>query len=186
MPLIKKVIQVGNSKAVSLPKSWLELIERETGKSIKEVTMEVNGILTIRPIIPKKSRPNRIMEQNPKMNPHQSSQTSNENIQDSTNKKCEPENKTVSPNPTKQPNKTQTPDCVTTVNIHLDGPREPCSFRCNKKLWKAFVQKIKHESLSTCHVLEPFILAYVTSIVYVSNTNRPCLLYTSPSPRDRS
>ena len=61
VPIIRKVIQVGTSKAVSLPKSWLELIERETGKSIKEVAVEVNGILTIRPIIPK-SRPNRIME----------------------------------------------------------------------------------------------------------------------------
>ena len=73
----------------------------------------------------------------------------------------------------KSGNKTQ--DCVTNVNIRLEGAREPVSFRCNKKLWKAFVQKIKHESLSTCHVLEPFILAYVTSIVYVSNTNRPLI-----------
>jgi len=107
------------------------------------------------------------------MNPHQSSQTSNENIQDSTKKKSEPENKTVSPNPTKQPNKTQ--DCVTNVNISLDGPREPVSFRCNKKLWKAFVSKIKAENLSTCHVLEPFLLAYLTSNVYVSNTSRPLI-----------
>ena len=53
MPLIRKVIQVGTSKAISLPKSWLELIERETGKSIKEVTVEVNGVLIIQPIIPK-------------------------------------------------------------------------------------------------------------------------------------
>ena len=53
MPLIRKVIQVGTSKAISLPKSWLELIERETGKPIKEVAVEVNGVLTIRPIIPK-------------------------------------------------------------------------------------------------------------------------------------
>ena len=53
MPLIRKVIQVGTSKAVSLPKSWLDLIERETGKSVKEVAVEVNGFLTIQPIIPK-------------------------------------------------------------------------------------------------------------------------------------
>lgn len=53
MPLIRKVIQVGTSKAVSLPKSWLELIERKTGKTIKEVAVEVDGVLTIQPILPK-------------------------------------------------------------------------------------------------------------------------------------
>lgn len=53
MPIIRKIIQVGTSKAVSLPKSWLQLIERETGKPIKEVAVEVNGILTITPILPK-------------------------------------------------------------------------------------------------------------------------------------
>ena len=53
MPIIRKVIQVGTSRAVCLPKSWLELIERETGKTIKEVAVEVNGVLTIQPIIPK-------------------------------------------------------------------------------------------------------------------------------------
>jgi antitoxin component of MazEF toxin-antitoxin module len=52
---LKKVIQVGNSKAVSLPKSWLDLIERETGKPVKEVTMEVNGALTIQPILLKQT-----------------------------------------------------------------------------------------------------------------------------------
>ena len=57
MPLIRKIISVGKtSQAVILPKSWLELIERETGKSIIEVAVEVNGVLTIQPIIPKKSK----------------------------------------------------------------------------------------------------------------------------------
>jgi hypothetical protein len=52
MPLIKKVIDYGKtSKGVILPKSWLELIERHTGKPVKEVTMEVNGQLTIKPIL---------------------------------------------------------------------------------------------------------------------------------------
>lgn len=51
--LIRKVIQVGTSKAVSLPKSWLELIERETGKPLKEVTLEVNENLIVRPLAPR-------------------------------------------------------------------------------------------------------------------------------------
>ncbi len=53
MPIIRKVIQVGTSRAVSLPKSWLTLIERETGQPVKEVTMEVNGCLMIQAIKPK-------------------------------------------------------------------------------------------------------------------------------------
>ena len=54
MPLIRKIIAVGKtSKGVILPKSWLENFERETGKTIEHVTVEVNGVLTIQPIIPK-------------------------------------------------------------------------------------------------------------------------------------
>ena len=52
IPLIKKIIDYGKtSKGIILPKSWLELIERQTGKPIKEVAMEVDGKLIISPII---------------------------------------------------------------------------------------------------------------------------------------
>ena len=50
MPLIQKVIQIGDSRAVTIPKSWLTYYERQCGQSIKEVSVEVNGKLTIRPI----------------------------------------------------------------------------------------------------------------------------------------
>jgi len=53
MPIIRKIIQVGGSKAVSLPKSWLTFCENQCGRKITEVTMEVNGVLKIAPIIPK-------------------------------------------------------------------------------------------------------------------------------------
>jgi hypothetical protein len=54
MPIIRKIIEVGKtSKGVILPKSWLELIERETGKPLKEVSVTVNDNLTIQPIMPK-------------------------------------------------------------------------------------------------------------------------------------
>jgi hypothetical protein len=53
-PIIRKIIDVGKtSKGITLPKSWLENFERETGKQITEVAMEVNGGLTIQPILPK-------------------------------------------------------------------------------------------------------------------------------------
>jgi antitoxin component of MazEF toxin-antitoxin module len=50
LPIIRKIIQVGTSRAVSIPKSWLTYYERKSGCSIKEVTVEVNGRLIIRPI----------------------------------------------------------------------------------------------------------------------------------------
>jgi len=57
MPIIRKVIKAGpNSFAVTLPKTWLELLERETGKKITEVALEINGKITITPIIEKQSR----------------------------------------------------------------------------------------------------------------------------------
>ena len=54
MPIIRKIIAVGTSKAVSLPKSWLEYLERESGQKITEVAVEVDNVLTISPIFPKK------------------------------------------------------------------------------------------------------------------------------------
>jgi len=50
-PLIQKLIQVGDSRAVTIPKSWLAYYERQSGQCIKEVSVEVDGKLIIRPII---------------------------------------------------------------------------------------------------------------------------------------
>lgn len=53
MPLIRKIIDVGkSSKGVILPRTWLRLIEARHGR-VAAVTMEVNGKLTIRPILKK-------------------------------------------------------------------------------------------------------------------------------------
>jgi len=54
MPIIRKVIKVGNSKAVCIPKSWFEYYERETGEKIEEVAIEVNRILKIMPLLKSK------------------------------------------------------------------------------------------------------------------------------------
>jgi hypothetical protein len=51
MPMIRKIIQVGTSKAISLPKSWLEFYERKTGQHITEVSIEINGKLIVQPIL---------------------------------------------------------------------------------------------------------------------------------------
>jgi antitoxin component of MazEF toxin-antitoxin module len=55
MPLIQKVIQVGDSRAVVIPKSWLRYYELQNGQNIKEVSIEVNGKLIIRPILKEES-----------------------------------------------------------------------------------------------------------------------------------
>jgi len=57
MPIIRKIIEVGKtSKGVILPKSWLEYYEEETGEEIERVAIEVNRVLTITPMPPKKKR----------------------------------------------------------------------------------------------------------------------------------
>ena len=37
MALIRKLIQVGDSKAVTIPKTWLLFYERKSGQKIREV-----------------------------------------------------------------------------------------------------------------------------------------------------
>jgi len=54
MPIIRKVIEIGNSKAVCIPKSWFEYYEKEMGEQIKEVAIEVDRVLRITPILKKK------------------------------------------------------------------------------------------------------------------------------------
>jgi hypothetical protein len=56
VPLIRKVIEVGTSRAVTIPKDWLEFYEKEFGKPIEEVAIEVNKVLKIIPLIPKDKR----------------------------------------------------------------------------------------------------------------------------------
>jgi hypothetical protein len=56
LPLIRKVIEVGTSRAVTIPKDWLEFYEKQFGKPIEEVAIEVNKVLKIVPLIPKEKR----------------------------------------------------------------------------------------------------------------------------------
>ena len=54
MPLIRKIIDAGKtSKAVIIPKSWLEYYEKQEGQSIESVAIEVNRVLKISPILQK-------------------------------------------------------------------------------------------------------------------------------------
>jgi antitoxin component of MazEF toxin-antitoxin module len=52
LPIIRKVIPIGKtSKAVIIPKSWLQFFEQESGQPIENVAIEVNRILKITPIL---------------------------------------------------------------------------------------------------------------------------------------
>ena len=54
MPVIRRVLKVGNSKAVTLPKGWLDYFEKESGEKICEVAIEINRVLRISPVFEKK------------------------------------------------------------------------------------------------------------------------------------
>jgi hypothetical protein len=43
MPIIRKLTTVGDSRGVTLPKSWIEYYEKQFGRKITEVFMETNG-----------------------------------------------------------------------------------------------------------------------------------------------
>jgi len=52
MPIIRKVIGVGKtSRAVILPKTWIEFFEKETGQKVNHVAMEVDKTITIFPYV---------------------------------------------------------------------------------------------------------------------------------------
>jgi hypothetical protein len=66
-----------------------------------------------------------------------------------------------------------TSDSSTRVNFRLDEPRRTVGFKCNINLWNAFVPYCKANFGSVCHVLEPIIVALLTSKVNLSTTIKP-------------
>ena len=57
MPIVRKIIQVGTSRAVSLPKSWLETAEEKEGRKIVAAALEVNNVITLSPVFEKHPEP---------------------------------------------------------------------------------------------------------------------------------
>jgi len=56
MPIIRKVMELNMSRAICLPKSWLEYAENENGSKVTHVAIEVDRVLTISPIFPTKKK----------------------------------------------------------------------------------------------------------------------------------
>lgn len=53
MPLLRKLIKVGHSRAVVLPSDWLKNHELETGQELQAILMEVDNVITITPKLEK-------------------------------------------------------------------------------------------------------------------------------------
>jgi hypothetical protein len=51
-------MQIGSSKAISLPARWLDWFKRKYGTEPVEVAVEVDEVLIIHPILPEKEREN--------------------------------------------------------------------------------------------------------------------------------
>jgi len=47
MPLERKLIKVGNSRAVVIPPGWLRYYEKRSGEPIVSILMELNNVITI-------------------------------------------------------------------------------------------------------------------------------------------
>lgn len=54
MPITRKIIKLGDSRSISLPKSWLDYHEKQTGEEIREVAIEVDDCLKVTPIFSKR------------------------------------------------------------------------------------------------------------------------------------
>lgn len=57
MPIIRKIFEIGGSKAITLPRSWFDFHERQSGEKISEVAIEVDDTLTVIPVLPKRGNP---------------------------------------------------------------------------------------------------------------------------------
>jgi len=49
MPVIRKLIFLGDSYGVTIPKSWVQNAEEKEGRKMVAVSMEINGNITIHP-----------------------------------------------------------------------------------------------------------------------------------------
>lgn len=52
MPIIRKVTTVGEARGITLPKSWLDFFERTYGRKLREVALEIDDVIIVKPIPP--------------------------------------------------------------------------------------------------------------------------------------
>ena len=50
MPIIRSILNIGNSKAVTIPKSWLTNAEQQMGRKVVALALEIDGSITLAPV----------------------------------------------------------------------------------------------------------------------------------------
>jgi len=56
MPIIRRIIDISHSKAITIPKSWITNAEDEAGKKVVALALEVNGSITLQPVFEKENK----------------------------------------------------------------------------------------------------------------------------------
>ena len=54
MPILRKLMYVGDAKGITLPKSWIESAEQESGKKMVALALEIDKVITLTPVFEKK------------------------------------------------------------------------------------------------------------------------------------
>ena len=57
MPIIRKLTVVGDSRGLTLPKSWIEHAEQEQGRKVVALALEVDHSIVVTPIFEKEVAP---------------------------------------------------------------------------------------------------------------------------------
>lgn len=55
MPIIRRIIAIGHSKAITIPKSWITNAEDQTGRKVVALALEVDGSITLQPVFEKEN-----------------------------------------------------------------------------------------------------------------------------------
>jgi len=56
MPIIRRIIDIGHSKAITIPKSWITNAEDKAGKKVVALALEVDGSITLQPVFEKETK----------------------------------------------------------------------------------------------------------------------------------
>ena len=55
MPILRKLTTVGDARGITLPKSWIDNAEAESGKKIVAIALEVDRVIKLEPVFEKKN-----------------------------------------------------------------------------------------------------------------------------------
>ena len=54
MPIIRRIMRIGDSRAICIPPSYFDAYERETGLKAEEVALEIDKVVTVSILPPRK------------------------------------------------------------------------------------------------------------------------------------